>query len=341
MATTASLRFCLVAPPLDGPATGGTLYNLALTDALRRAGVEVHCCTLDELRAGTRRASSDHDLVLVDSLYLDHLRDVQQRSPGNPIRLLLHYLPSQVRLARAVAPEELSASETAAIAAPDGFVVTSRFMQQQLAALNVSSRRVIRIEPGTNPVERATHEDDRLRALMLANVVPGKGLLPLLRALALQLQESDALVLRVAGSVEIDPAYATACRTTIDRDPGLHERIHLLGALAHQPALAQLARSDVLVSASRMESYGMALAEARAAGVPIVGLGGGNAPAHIEAGAGGALASDSEQLAAELLQLARNPALLAERDRLARSATRARTWDDAAAELIAALAAAR
>jgi glycosyltransferase involved in cell wall biosynthesis len=331
----------LVAPPLDGPATGGTLYNLALTDALRRAGVEVCSCTLDELRAGARRASGDRDLVLVDSLYLDHLRDAQQCCPASPVRLLLHYLPSQVRLARAVAPEELSPSEASAIAAAGGFVVTSRYMQEQLSALHVSARRVIRIEPGTPPVERSTREDPRLRALMLANVVPGKGLLPLLQALALQLRESDAFVLEVAGSVAVDPAYASSCRTMVDSDPVLRERVHLLGSLAHDRALARLARSDVLVSASCMESYGMALAEARAAGVPIVGLSGGNAPAHIEASAGGALASDSDELAAELLELARNPALLAERDRLARSATRARSWNAAAAELIAALIAAR
>jgi glycosyltransferase involved in cell wall biosynthesis len=85
-----------------------------------------------------------------------------------------------------------------------------------------------------------------------------------------------------------------------------------------------------------MEAYGMALAEARAAGVPIIALAAGNAPAHVEPAAGGALCISREEIAAELLRLARDSALLAERDRLARAAIRTRSWDDAAAELIAA-----
>jgi glycosyltransferase involved in cell wall biosynthesis len=175
---------------------------------------------------------------------------------------------------------------------------------------------------------------------MLANVVEGKGLLPLLRALSVQLQEHDPLALDVVGSLDAEPAYVDACRELMAAHPRVQQRVHLLGAQAHERALEHLSRAQVLVSASHMESYGMALAEARAAGVPIIAMDGGNAFSHVEPAAGGARCISRQEVAAELLRLARDPAWLAERDRLARTAIRARSWDDAAAELIAAASAA-
>src|SRR5581483_1295382 len=97
-----------------------------------------------------------------------------------------------------------------------------------------------------------------------------------------------------------------------------------------------LAAADVLVSASRMESFGMALAEARALGVPILARAGGNAASLVDFASGGELCSDDAQLAHALVALAQD------RDELRARAARAarhrlvRSWHDAAAEFVAA-----
>jgi glycosyltransferase involved in cell wall biosynthesis len=83
----------------------------------------------------------------------------------------------------------------------------------------------------------------------------------------------------------------------------------------------------------------MALAEARALGIPILAKIGGNSPIHVDAGAGGELVSSDSALAQAYLTLVRDPATLRARAVQARAhAPRARTWQHAASELMAQLA---
>jgi glycosyltransferase involved in cell wall biosynthesis len=115
----------------------------------------------------------------------------------------------------------------------------------------------------------------------------------------------------------------------------LRDRIELRGALRHRDAMALLCNSDVLLSASRMEAYGMALAEARTAGIPIVAREAGHAGALVTAESGGTLVADEGAVADRLLALARDPARLRTAQALASGARLVRTWDDAAAEFCA------
>jgi len=324
------VRLLLLAPPLDGPPTGGTLYNRAMLAALRAAGADIQATTL-----AACDAAAPGVLRLVDSLYLDHLPALKASAPRVPTWLLLHYLPAQVRRARAVAMHELSASERAALANADAVVATSEFMASQLAALGLPAGRVLCVEPGVTPIARAPAGDGVLRALVLGSVTGAKGQLELLTVLAPALRADDALQLDLVGSLDAEPDHAAACSALIANEPALRVRVALHGSLAHGAALAYLSHSSVLLSASRMESYGMALSEARAAGVPIIARTGGNAAAHVHAEAGGALCTDARAVARELLSLTRDRPLLAQRDALALAARRARSWSDAAATLLA------
>jgi glycosyltransferase involved in cell wall biosynthesis len=113
--------------------------------------------------------------------------------------------------------------------------------------------------------------------------------------------------------------------------------VRLLGPLPHADTLARVAASDVLLSASRMESFGLALAEARALGVPIVARDAGNAAAHVDARAGGVLVADDAELARECVRLAHDPAELARRRAAARALRPpSRSWADAACDFLAA-----
>jgi glycosyltransferase involved in cell wall biosynthesis len=214
-------------------------------------------------------------------------------------------------------------------------------MASQLGALGVAADRVLCVEPGVTAIERSAPSDGVLHALVLGSVTRGKGQLELLAELATQLRQDDRLQLDVVGSLDAEPEHAARCSALVANEPALRGRVVLHGVLAHEAALDRLARASVLVSASRMESYGMALSEARAAGVPIIARDAGHAAAHVSPHAGGALCPDTRALARELLALARTPSLLAERDALARSARRSRSWGQAAADLLAHVAAAR
>src|SRR5690606_33710116 len=96
--------------------------------------------------------------------------------------------------------------------------------------------------------------------------------------------------------------------------------------------------ADVLLSASRMESYGMALAEARACGRPILARPGGNVAALVDPAWGGALVPHAAAVAESCVALARDRVELEARQRRAWEHRTAWSWSASAARLVALLA---
>ena len=319
------VRLHWIAPALDGPPTGGTLYNARMLAALRAAGVE---CTQGVLDNEIPPAPAD--IYLLDSLYLAHAAALREAG-ARPLWLLLHYLPSLIR------PEAPVGPERDALACADGLIVTSAFMQRHVrelaGGLSDKLADVVCVEPGVDaePAARPALSSPPW-VIMLAHVTDNKGIAPLLAALARRLREDDRFALRIVGSLDAEPAYAAACAAQVTRHPALKACVAFTGLLAPPDARAELCRADLLVSASRFESYGMALAEARAAGVPILATPGGHAAGHVNAIAGGELSADVELLAPRLLTLVRTPALLAERKRAALAHRYHRPWQAAARE---------
>jgi glycosyltransferase involved in cell wall biosynthesis len=165
--------------------------------------------------------------------------------------------------------------------------------------------------------------------VVVANVVPGKGVLELLRALSPHARDMG-IELTIIGSLDMAPAYASECVALVQSDPHLERRVRFLGAVAHSSLPGALAGADVLVSASRMESSGMALLDARACGIPIVARRGGNVDTLVHGDAGGLLTSSDDELAEALVHLASARDDLRSRRALARSSRIARSWELAA-----------
>ena len=97
---------------------------------------------------------------------------------------------------------------------------------------------------------------------------------------------------------------------------GLAHRIHFLGHLPTSRPL--LERADIFVLSSRMEPFGLSMAEARSAGCAVVGTNVGGIPEVLDHGDAGVLVPPDEPatLAEALLELVTRPAaLLAARQR--------------------------
>ncbi len=92
---------------------------------------------------------------------------------------------------------------------------------------------------------------------------------------------------------------------------GIAGQIHFLGAMAHQPTLAEVAKADVFVLASFAEGLPVALMEAMALGVPCISTTIAAIPELIHSGENGLLVppANSAALAAALRQLASDEAL--------------------------------
>lgn len=300
------MKLELVVPSLDGPVTGGTRFNGQLVAALRRAGHEVI----------VRDDPSGEGMAWVDTLFMDRVATWSERAP---VGLLTHWLPSLVRVGEGVALDALEDDERAALRSASAFVVPSPFMRDVLQRLGADGIGIV--EPGAEGKPVVHEREGQLRAVLVGNVTEGKGVLELIEAL----RGVSGVCLRVVGSITADRAYAERVRAAAE---GMD--VELVGSVPHDQCLSIVAESDVLVSASKMESYGMAIAEARACGVPVVARRGGNVGNLVHSDAGGELVPDAVGVATALRRLASAGEELARRTTLAHEHRRTRSWDAAA-----------
>lgn len=132
-----------------------------------------------------------------------------------------------------------------------------------------------------NPVDddcfdlRPQPQPDRL--LCPARVIPRKGIDTLIRAFARIAPAFPAAQLHIAGETDTHPGHVAACRDLIAA-AGLQERIRFLGNLARPDLLAAYESAQAVVLAARQETAPVALAEAMAAGCPVVATAVGGVP---------------------------------------------------------------
>ncbi|HTU62986.1 MAG TPA: glycosyltransferase family 4 protein [Polyangiales bacterium] len=365
------MRLLFVTPPLDGPATGGTLYNRQLIAALEAhyEDISLEHRTLDEVRA-MARVTDSHDLeeraemasghdrarandppvaeqhgaglrgvrpdqVWVDSLYLSELPDMRARFDSETrVGLLLHYLPSLLGNPVLHTAAELSTHELRALRAADLIVTPSEYLKQLVEQI-CPGKRCACVTPGVQVSQPGGASARDGTALMICNVTENKGVLPFLRELAQVVPPTTTFDLAIAGELQLEAAYARECLAQCEQHAWLREHVRFLGSVTHAELFTRLAHASVLVSASRMESYGMALAEARALGTPILALPGGNIAHHVAADSGGQLASAPRGLAHALCALMADPSEQAARLARARRAATIRPWRAAAADFVA------
>lgn len=336
----------VVVPSLDGPPTGGTRYNRCLIEALRQLGEEPEVLSLSQARSAVTEPRER--MVWVDSLWMSALPELVRVAWSScRIGMLTHYLPALVSVGEAPPRSVLSAEEQAALQHAEGFIVPSNYLRRELEALGVEATRMLVLEPGIElPIEpypadglevgaELGSEHGPLRAIAVANVTEGKGILMLLEGLARHMGASDALELVVVGSMQMESEYADRCAALVDRHPLLQDRIRLAGSCSYRECIERLLRADLLVSASRMESYGMALADARAVGRPILARAGGNVAAHVDPRWGGRLVPDAEHLVRALVMLARERSELRACQQRAWAHRPRRPWTEVASRLLA------
>jgi glycosyltransferase involved in cell wall biosynthesis len=193
-------------------------------------------------------------------------------------------------------------------------------------AARPSDRAPRRTVVGTHPVE----------LLCVATVNALKGHELLLEALASL--TSRAWHLTCAGSLTRDAATAARVRGFIAHH-GLDDHVTLTGELDEVAVDAAYRRADIFVLATRQDTYGMAVAEAIAHGLPVVATDTGAIAAIIGPDAGIVVPVDDVRSLATALGRIIDEAPL--RASLAAGACRARrrlpTWDAAVDRLAAAL----
>jgi len=279
----ATRKIGFVHPPLESFPSGGNVYNEKLLEYAGRCGSELVSLPW---RSEAFFPGGAWDLLAWDSLLLDRL----ERIADARIALLLHYLPSlepELDLRGRLA---LQAVEHRAVTQADSVIATGKTVAEAVTA-RWPGKPVFLCEPGVGEAflrDRPCRADQSVKLLTVAHLLPAKGHGELLEIL-LQLRH-----LRwhwhLAGDCDRSPETARRLR---DRAAlaGLSDRITFHGVLRQEAVAALMADSDLLVSPSTFEAYGMAVAEAAAAGLPVLSNRVGAAEQLIQHGVTGFLAT--------------------------------------------------
>jgi glycosyltransferase involved in cell wall biosynthesis len=320
------VRFVHVVLPgdIDDPATpsGGNGYDRRVCRGLAAAGwiVREHPVpggwprpTPEERAdlAARLAAVADNDLVLVDGLV----------ASAAPDALLPH--ARRLRLAVLMHMPLADEAERAALATAAAIVTTSEWTRRRLVDLYaLPAARISVATPGTDPAPVTAWSDSGGRLLCVAAITPNKGHDVLVDALS---RLTDGLwACALVGSQTRDPEFVARIRTEIARR-GLAERVRLVGPRTGTDLADAYAVADLLVLASRGETYGMVLTEALARAVPVLvtdvggvreALGAGEVPGFLVP------PEDPAALAAALTAWLGDATL---RDRLRRTAAQRRT----------------
>ncbi|MGX1546770.1 glycosyltransferase family 4 protein [Streptomyces adustus] len=303
---------------VDDPAapSGGNAYDRRVSLDLPGFGWQVHqhavpgnwpspaAAARTEL-ARTLSQLPDGAVVLLDGIVACGVPEIIVPEAERLRLAVLVHLPlgDETGLAAEVAAD-LDARERTVLRAVSAVIATSDWAVRRLVSHHgLAPDRVHVAAPGADIAPLASGTDGVSRLLCVAAVTPRKGQHRLIEALAAAADLPWSCV--CVGGLGQDPEYVAHLRKLI-REHGLEDRLHLAGPQAGAELDASYAAADLMVLTSYAETYGMAVTEALARGIPVLATDVGGLPEAVgrapDGGVPGILVppEDPAALAAEL-----------------------------------------
>ncbi len=273
--------------PLD-QRTGGYHYDARVVAELRARGmlVQVHAlpgrhpdpdavawAAADALWRESAAAGAG---LVIDGLALPAFGPALARGDhAGPVIALIHHPVALETGLEADQARRLDQWESQTLRQVDAVVMTSTATRTLLLKRGIAAARLHVAFPGTErPARRLPRPPRRgpVRLLCVASLTPRKGHLRLLAALRGLRHLSWRLV--CVGGERGAAGTARRIRAVCNR-AGWRQRVRLAGEVDVQDLTLHYRQADLFVFASRLEGYGMALAEALAHGLPVVTTRGG------------------------------------------------------------------
>ena len=265
---------------IDDPerVSGGNIYDRQLRQGLAARGWTLRVAPVADKAAVAEAIASvaSDGIVLIDGLVAGWAPDaVEAASVRIPVVIIAHMISSAF-------PEVLDGlvnSETRALRSARRVIATSEWTASELVRLGlVAGERVTVAQPGSREATPFSGADHRA-LLCVGAIAPHKGQDVLLAALGLLADHSWGCAL--VGSQRVDPDYAARITAAASE---FGDRILMPGVL-HGAALDRAyQRAGLLVAPSRVESFGMAVADARSRGLPVLASAVGGIPEAIAGG---------------------------------------------------------
>ena len=268
----------VVPADIDDPArpSGGNVYDRRLCHGLTSIGWSVHehavagcwprrdAASLTAL-AGVVQRIPDGAVVLIDGLVAATAPEVLVPQAHRLRLVVLVHMPLSHRSAD---DGVVRVRERDVLSVASAVVTTSAWTRSRLLELHpLPAGRVHVARPGVDVADLATGTAAGGALLCVATVTFDKGHDVLLDALAATTDLSWHCA--CVGSLDRDPRFVDRLRRR-SLDGGLGERVSLTGPRTGADLDRSYAAADLMVLASRAETYGMVVAEALARGLPVV-----------------------------------------------------------------------
>ena len=223
--------------------TGGYLYDARIAEGLTALGWQVQTHGLEgrfplpdaraaDALAQCLAAHPDGACVVIDGLVFGGLPDVvREHAHRLDLVALVHHPLAKENGLDASVRDTLEATERAALAVARRVVVTSGFTARQLADYAVPPGRIHVVEPGIDPSPLAAADHEPPRLLCIASIVPRKGHLVLIEALA---------ALQALPELTLMPAASNTSSTCLLGRPGT-EKLSVVGRLCASGTLKTMA----------------------------------------------------------------------------------------------------
>jgi glycosyltransferase involved in cell wall biosynthesis len=258
--------------------SGGNAYDRHLCRGLTSIGWSVHehvvpgCWPRPDAASfaaldGAVQRIPDDAVVLLDGLVASTAPEVLVPQARRLRLVVLVHMPLGDRPAHDGA-DDARMRERAVLAVAAAVVTTSAWTRRRLLELYaLPADRVHVAEPAVDAADLATGTAAGEALLCVAAVTSDKGHDVLLDALATMTDLSWHCV--CVGSLDRDPAFVAGLRRRL-LDGGMGDRVCFPGPRTGADLDRSYAVADVMVLASRAETYGMVVIEALARGLPVV-----------------------------------------------------------------------
>jgi len=277
-----------------GQPSGGNIYDRRVCTGLAEAGWDVLVTSVaaawpvpgPAARADLARIMSaipDGETVLIDGLIASPAATQLLPHTGRIRMTVLLHMPQATAHGSHHDASTLR-SERAVLRAATGVVATSEWTRQQLLArYAIPAHRVHVARPGADWVD-VPARPVRGQLICVGALGRHKGQDLLVEALAGLAGRDWHCVL--AGPLDRDPGFVGQLRARITH-LGYSHRVRLTGVLTGAALSQAYTTADLLVAPSRAETYGMAVTEALAHGLPVLAADVGGLPEALGCTAGG------------------------------------------------------
>lgn len=271
--------------------TGGYIYDRILVEDLQSRGHQVDIISLsrrnyglhllDNFSPGLRfdLAESPYDILLQDELNHPSLFLINRslkRNASLPVVAIVHQV--SCRQPRSGSLKRIyQAVEKRYLESVDAIIFNSDTTRKTVEAL-ISDKRPSIVAypagdrlgqlPSIDLIEPRTHDGGPLRLIYVGNLLPHKGLLPLI--IGLSHLSPEIWHLTVVGSLTMDDRYVRKIKRLMGQK-NLSQQIDIAGPKDGNELVGLFAQSHVFVMPYSHEGFGMAYLEAMAFALPVVG----------------------------------------------------------------------